>query len=369
MPDPRHFPLRPEPVPGAAAPSPIWPRVDELIDGAPGLQALRAHRIQLLAGRRWRELGREIPEDLRSEEHLAAIRDAIAPDLLARVRAATEQPVVLLKGPEIARRYPAPALRHYIDLDLLAPDAERLQAELLAAGFERTEDPAWAFRRDGDGDLFADKHHCHPLRWAGWPMRLEIHRRPSWPAWLPQPPVTELFDLARPADADGFLTLPPAPHVLVLAAHLWVTNPFARLRDVLDIALLLPEADPDEVEALAAAWGAGRMWATTQAVVRSVLLGGPPSSADRFWARHLAAAREQTVIEVHVTRWASPFWALPLRRALPVAAASAASDFRPAVGEPWRSKAKRSLRTLGNLGTPKSRHEDQLGREGRQLRR
>ncbi|MGH2980973.1 MAG: nucleotidyltransferase family protein [Solirubrobacterales bacterium] len=352
------------------APAPVWQRVNELVDAAPGLTALRAHRLQLLAGRRWRELGLEVQEDLRSEEHLAAVRDAIAPDLLARVRTATEQPVVLLKGPEIARRYPAPALRHYIDLDLLAPEPDQLQAELLAAGFEQTENPVWAFRRDGDyDDLFADKHHLHPLRWAGWPLRLEIHRRPSWPVWLPQPPIAELLELARPGEQDGILTLPPAPHVLVLAGHLWVTNPFARLRDVLDIALLLPEADPTQVEALARAWGIARMWATTRAVVESVLLGGPTSSANRLWARHLAAAREQTVIEVHLTRWASPFWALPLRRAFPVAASSAASDFRPAVGEPWRSKARRSLRTLGSLGTAKSRHEGRLGREGRQLRR
>lgn len=354
----------------AAPTSPsVWRRVDELIDVAPGLPALRAHRIQLLAGRRWRELGREVPDDLRTAERLAAVRDAIAPDLLARVRAATDQPVVLLKGPEIARRYPSAALRQYIDLDLLAPDADRLQAELLAAGFEPTEDPAWAFRHSDDADLFADKHHCHPLRWAGWPMRLEIHRRPSWPAWLSQPPVAELFDRAVPSQADGILTLPPAPHALVLAAHLWVSNPFARLRDVLDIALLLPETDPGEVEGLAQAWGLGRLWATTQAVVQSVLLGGRTSSAERLWARHLAAAREQTVIEVHVTRWASPFWALPLRRAVPVAAANAMSDIRPAVDEPWRSKARRSLHTLGNLGAAKSRHEDELGREGRQLRR
>lgn len=347
----------------------IWRRVDELIDGAPGLPALRAHRLQLLAGRRWRELGREIPADLRSEEHLAAIRDAIAPDLLARVAAATDQPVVLLKGLEIARRYPESALRPYIDVDLLARDADRLQAELLAAGFERTENPAWAFRRDGDGDLFADKHHCHPLRWAGWPMRLEIHRRPSWPAWLPEPPVAELLDLARPGETEGVLTLPPSPHVLVLSAHLWVSNPFARLRDLLDISLLLPETDPAEVEELARAWGLGRVWATTQAVVRSVFLDERTSSAERLWARHLAGAREQTVIEVHVTRWASPFWALPLRRAVPVAAANVISDVRPAVDEPWRSKVRRSLRALRNLGTAKSQHEDELGREGRQLRR
>ena len=42
-------------MPSEAAQS-LWERVDELVlDGAPGLPALRAHRLQLLAGRRWRE--------------------------------------------------------------------------------------------------------------------------------------------------------------------------------------------------------------------------------------------------------------------------------------------------------------------------
>jgi hypothetical protein len=346
----------------------LWARVDAVVDEAPDLSALRAHRLQLLAGRRWRELGREIPDDLRAEEQLAAVRDAIAPELLARVRAATDQPVVLLKGPELARRYPRPSLRPSIDLDLLAPDADRLQADLLEAGFQHAEDPVWASRLSG-GDPFADKHHCHPLRWAGWPMRLEIHRRPSWPAWLAQPPAAELLALATPASSDGILALPPGAHALVHAAHLWVSNPFARLRDVLDIALLVQETEPGEVEALARAWGIGRMWASTRAVVASTFLGGPHPASERLWARHLAGAREQTVVEVHVTRWLSPFWALPPLRAARVAAAGLASDLRPAAGEPWRSKIRRSARALGNAGATKSSHEHELGPDARQLRR
>jgi Uncharacterised nucleotidyltransferase len=355
-------------MPSHTAPA-LWERVDELVDAAPGLPALRAHRLQLLAGRRWRELGREVPDALRAEEQLAAVRDAIAPELLARVRAATDQPVLLLKGPEIARRYPRPFLRPSIDLDLLAPDAERLQAELLVAGFEPAEDPAWAARLDGDLDPFADKHHLRPLRWAGWPLRLEVHRRPSWPAWLPQPPAAELFELAGPGEAEGVLVLPPGPHALVLAAHLWVSNPFARLRDVLDIALLLDEVNRTEVGALARAWGVERMWASTRTVAESVFFRGPATSAERIWARHLAGAREQTVVEVHVTRWASPFWALPPRRAARVAASGVASDLRPAVDEPWSAKVRRSLRALGNAGETKSRHEEELGPDARQLRR
>ncbi|HXV32459.1 MAG TPA: nucleotidyltransferase family protein [Gaiellaceae bacterium] len=348
----------------------LWRRMDELVDAAPGLAALRAHRLQLLAARRWRELGREVPEDLRAEEQLAAVRDAIAPDLLARVRAATDQPVLLLKGPELARRYPRSSLRPSIDLDLLAPDADRLQAELLAAGFDEAEDPVWAARLADGTDPFADKHHCRPLRWAGWPLRLEIHRRPSWPAPLPPPPpAAELLALAVPGAADGILVLPPEPHALVLASHLWVSNPFARLRDALDVALLLRETDGRAVDALARAWGMSRLWGSTRAVVESVFLGGPTTSAERIWARHLGTAREQTVVEVHVTRWASPFWALPPAAAARVAAAGVASDLRPAMGEPWRAKVKRSLRALANAGRTKSRHEEELGREARQLRR
>ena len=217
---------------------------------------------------------------------------------------------------------------------------------MLAAGFEKAEDPAWAFRLDRDIDLFTDKHHCHPLRWAGWPLRLEIHRRPSWPAWLPVPPMAELIGLAEDADDDGIQTLPPGPHSLVLAAHVWVSNPFARLRDLLDIALLLQEVDHVEVDDLARRWGMGRLWATTRAVVEAELLGGRTSSANRLFARHLGSAREQTVLEVHVTRWASPFWALPPLRATAVATASVIDDLRPALEESWRAKARRSVRAL-----------------------
>lgn len=347
----------------------IWTRVDELVDSAPGLPALRAHRLQLLAGRRWRELGREVPDDLRTEEQLAAVRDAIAPEILGRVRAATDQPVLLLKGPEVARRYPRPSLRPSIDLDLLAPDAERLQEQLIAAGFEPAEDPVWALRLDESADPFADKHHLRPLRWSGWPLRLEIHRRPSWPSWLPQPASSELLRLAVPGEAEGILVLPPAPHGVLLGAHLWVSNPFARLRDLLDIALLLQEADPDEADGLARAWGVERMWSSTRAVAESVFLGARTTGAERVWARHLGGVREQTVAEVHLTRWASPFWALPPRRAMRIAASGLASDLRPAVEEPWRSKLRRSLRALGNAGQTKSQHEEELGPDARQLRR
>ncbi|HXV58585.1 MAG TPA: hypothetical protein VD704_12020, partial [Gaiellaceae bacterium] len=246
---------------------------------------------------------------------------------------------------------------------------DRLQAELLAAGFDEAEDPVWAARLADGTDPFADKHHCRPLRWAGWPLRLEVHRRPSWPAWLPQPPAAELLALAGPGEQDGILVPAPGPHALVLAAHLWVSNPFARLRDVLDIALVVQEADRAEVDALARAWGMGRLWASTRAVVESVLLGGPAASAERIWARHLGTAREQTVVEVHVTRWLSPFWALPPARAAGVAAAGVASDLRPAVEEPWRAKVRRSLRALANAGETKSRHEEELGPDARQLRR
>ena len=244
-----------------------------------------------------------------------------------------------------------------------------MQRELLAAGFQQTEDPVWAFRRKDRADLFADKHHLHPVRWEGWPMRLEIHRRPSWPAWLPEPPVTELLDVAQPGENDGILTLPPGHHVLVLAAHLWVSNPFARLRDVLDISLLLPETDAAAVRELARAWGMGRLWETTEAVVRSVLLGGATPSAERLWIRHLAAAGSRPS-----SRYTSPAGPSPV-----LGAAAPAGSPRGSGQRRGRLSAgrRRAMACEGaaepararNLGAPKSQHDEELGPERRQLRR
>src|SRR5688572_20467829 len=94
-----------------------------------------AHGIGPLVAWRLREQGRPVPEALQESARRGAYAAVTAAPLLARVREHVTGPIIVLKGPEIAAAYPAPALRPYGDLDLLVPNLERAQAELLAAGF------------------------------------------------------------------------------------------------------------------------------------------------------------------------------------------------------------------------------------------
>ena len=60
----------------------LWGRVDRLLEEASSVEALRHHGVELIAVRHWRELGRPVPEELRADERLAAIRALGAPVLL-----------------------------------------------------------------------------------------------------------------------------------------------------------------------------------------------------------------------------------------------------------------------------------------------
>ena len=82
-----------------------------------------------------------------------------------------------MKGPEVALRYPGPALRGFRDLDLLVPDAPAVQRELLAAGFEPVGLP----------EKYAAIHHLRPLAYPGLPLLVEVHDRPKWPEHLRTP--------------------------------------------------------------------------------------------------------------------------------------------------------------------------------------
>jgi hypothetical protein len=91
----------------------IWHGVAELIDRAPSLADLRNHRIGVLAARRRRELGRPIPPELLEEERWATLVVLTAPVLLQRARSAYEGTMLVMKGPEVAARYPDPPLRPF----------------------------------------------------------------------------------------------------------------------------------------------------------------------------------------------------------------------------------------------------------------
>lgn len=346
--------MPPEPEPAARSLE-LWQAVDRLVDRAPSLDDLRSHRLELFAARRWRALGVPVPADLLEQERRAAIGVLAARLLLERVRSSYDGEIVLLKGLDVAARYPDPALRAFGDLDLLVADAPAAQAGLLAAGFEEVGDPS----------LFVDIHHLRPLRWPDLPLVVEIHSRPKWIDGGPAaPPIAELLAAAVPAE-QGVQVLPPAHHALLLAAHSWAHEPLRRLRDLIDIAVMAEAAGRAEVAELARDWRLERLWRVTIATADAVLFGRSRPWALRLWAQNLEKVRERTVLENHLQRWFSDFSVMPPAAAAARLPATIGSELRPEGDEGWGNKLSRSRRAMRNATRRRSAHDDELARSRR----
>jgi hypothetical protein len=338
----------------ALYPTRVLARVGALLDAAQSTADLEYHRVELVAAARLRREGRPVPSELVACERAAAVATLAAPALLRRVREAASGPLVLIKGPDVARYYPDPSERDFSDLDLLAPDAAAAQRQLIAAGFEEVGEPS----------LFVDIHHLRPLHWPGLPLVIEVHSAPKWIEGVEPPSVAELIAAARtqPARADGFLVLPAAHHALVLAAHGWAHEPLARLRDMLDIALVAGAADLAEIDRLADAWGVWRMWRTTSRAIEAVVGDAPRPLSVALWGRHLEEARERTVLESHMERWFADLWSLP-RHQLVAAVTALGADLLPRAGESWTTKLARTRAALSNAFVAKSQHDRMLERK------
>jgi len=334
------------------APSELWAAVDRLVDRAPSLADLSSHRLELLAARRWRTLGQPVPQEVVDQERRAAVVQLAAPVLLSRVRAAYDGELVLVKGLDVARRYPEPGLRMFGDVDLLTDDAAAAQGALLAAGF----------REVGDPSLYEDIHHLRPLQWPDLPLVVELHSRPKWVDGIAPPPATaELLAAALPGP-HGLEILPPAHHALLLAAHSWAHEPLRRLRDIVDVAVVAEAAGWDDVAALARVWRVERLWRATVAAADAVLYGGRRPLALRLWAQNLETARERTVLENHLQRWFSDFWIMPAHRAAARVPSTLAGELFPEGDEGWRPKLSRSGRALLNATRRRSEHDEELAR-------
>jgi Uncharacterised nucleotidyltransferase len=336
----------------------LWASVDRLVDRTPTTADVRSHRLEPLAARRLRVSGRDVPEELLAEERSAAVGTLAAPVLLERVRAACDGPLLLFKGPEAAARYPDPALRQFKDLDLLVPDADAVQQALIAAGFQPIGEPS----------LYVGIHHLRPLALRGFPLAIEVHSQPKWPANLRPPSTEELYASAGPTilGVRGMLAPSPAHHALLLAGHSWAHEPLRRLRDLVDIAAMIQGLDHFELSRLAMAWKVERLWATTVAAIAALFYKGRFPLALRLWARNLLKARERTVLENHLERILSNFWILPAPDALGELVSILAQEVRPAPGEGWADKRSRSGRALRNALRRRSEHEAALGRRRRE---
>jgi hypothetical protein len=290
----------------------LWSRVDRLVDRARTVEQLYLHGLHLPAARRWRALGRPVPEELAASERAAraAIDDAHL--VLERVRAAYAGPIVLLHGLEIAASYPDRALRSFGDLDLLVEGEPDARAALLRAGFEE-------FEADGPP----------PLVWPERPVPLELFDRPRWVDGLPAPAGPELLSLARPSSTgvDGIGALPPVEHALVVAANAWAHKPLRRARDLVDVAALTAPLDRAALDTAARAWRMGRLWSTTIGAA-DALLSGRPTLPLRLWARDVWELREQSFRERLLRHYLAVFWALPAGPAARATARTILRDFR-----------------------------------------
>jgi hypothetical protein len=324
----------------------LWECVDAVLDRLEPQHAL-AHDLGPLAARRLRARGRPVPPALAQEEKGARLAAMVAPRILEQARLAQDGPLLLLKGPELAARYPG-STRLFTDLDLLAPDAAATRAALLAGGFDEVDDPT--------GQYAVLEHHLTPVRLGGLPLEIELHSKPKWPRHLPEPAMDELFATAVPTSVgvEGLETPDPAHHALLLAVHAWAHGAFRSARDLLDVALMTAESDRAEITRIADSWGIERLWHTT--ISAADWLWGPPGQQPprsvRMFARHLLTLRDATVVENHFERWVSSFWALPPGPAAKRSVLELLRDFqRDERGELRRAKLRRIARSVRHAFT------------------
>ena len=105
--------------------------------------------------------------------------------------------MIILKGPELASRYPEGFRR----------DGRRASTCWWTTPTRHMRRSALAgFVPTGDPRLSVDIHHLQPLVWPGLPVRIEVHHSVKWIEGLEPPSQAELFALAAPSrvDVDGF---------------------------------------------------------------------------------------------------------------------------------------------------------------------
>ena len=286
------------------------------------------------------------------------MKSLAVPLLLRHVRNSCDGPIVLLKGPETAACYPEPLSRSFNDVDVLVPDAVGVQRALIAAGF----------RPVGEERTFLDSHQMPPLYHPGFPLLVEVHRRPHWIDGIPPPPVEGLFEAAVESvvPVAGISALPRVHNAILHAVHAWAHEPLGGLRHLIDVAATRQGTTDAEADTLATAWGIDRLWRTTTAVVDGLFFGGQRSWPLRVWARHLGSIRERTVLESHVSRWFAPFTLFSPGRAAGLALRAIGTDLSPIADENWGTKVWRARKAIGNAFVRRSGHHAQLVRPATQ---
>lgn len=283
-------------LPGAARPFPVEPLADE--SWVALLTAAKAHRVlgQLRAavdsgrlpvtdGQRQQARGAHRAVLLRVlslEQHLVSLHDVLG-GIECRV----------LKGSAYAHLdYPEPALRSFIDLDLLfrPSDFGRAVAVLSAAGFERI----LAEPRPGFDQRF-DKGTT--LRGNGF--EIDLHRTFVLGPWGVRVNIDELWDAGEEFTVGGraLVALSAQNRFLHACYHAALGDWPLRLGSLRDVAQMLPGSL--DVLGRARAWGAQAVVATAVADATR-LLGLPSNVPLQDWAlSYVPTRREEHWLGLH----------------------------------------------------------------------
>ena len=241
--------------------------------------ALGGHGLDLTGAELAHAAGGPVADELRRSARNAALVELSAEEVLDRARRAVDQPLVVIKGPELAAHHPVPLRRPYWDLDVLVADAEAARRDLLAAGFTAE-----------GGAEYDGHHHLAPMSVAGLPVPVEVHRSLGGQSWARVPPTSALLARAGPSatGVPGVLALDPVDHAVHVANHAWRTAPLGRLGHLVDVQVLrlaardrYPDADR-RLRRTARSWRLGRVWSLTVAAIEGELLRARPLDP-RLW--------------------------------------------------------------------------------------
>lgn len=328
----------------------LWTALDRIIANAPDANSLRLHGLGPIAAWRCRQRGEAVPPDIDHLARGAVYASLTAAPLLRKVIDILQEPVLVLKGPEVARLYPERALRTYGDLDLLVSDLSSAERRLLDAGF---------------AELMPDReieghHHDSPLGLGNLALMVELHRDPGWLRWLTPPSNAELFLSAVPSvtGVEGAYALPDEQLALFLASHAWRHGPYMSYIHLIDLELVRQRTNPDAIDRLARRWGMDKVWRQSCAMIDWNIYqsGAAPNAAHRWWARHMADTRERTLMEFYLGNWGRGLAAPTLPEQIETIAHDIRFNFTAHSWQSRRYKLRRILLGARSLSRPASQH-------------
>jgi hypothetical protein len=292
----------------------IWPGLFAIIDRNNDPEELEYHGLSALAADHWAEIGRPVPPEVRSRRVGYVASQLEAQRLVASTCLAIDGPIVLLKGLDVAARYPESTLRRVRDVDALVSDADRVHDSLLTSGFRPIVEAGASWQPHDYDDL----HELAPVECPGISMRLEVHRRPNWPSWGTPPPLDEILEaaVASTVAMDGVLAPSLEHQTLLVLAHSWSRQSFLQLCQLVDFAVLVEHCDFDVVRRTARAWGLARLLDIGRHAVDSVLLSRRPDPRVVRWlAPQLRTLAIPSPARRQFDRYAATYFVLPPLRA------------------------------------------------------